>query len=329
MAAIPHAVKLNGVDYAIDPAKFQHSSIEPLREGAVTSNEPTDSLFNADAAWSRYRYSWHRGAGQVFDDLREDADPFRFATSRGVEVFTEGQLELLPALTDMLTLTGTLPTCMVAVRSYLYVGDNTSVKRIDSAGTVATLTAPGGNVRDMATDGIDVYVATDTNLAKYEINSSSEALIGVTNFVASDIHKVAFVANRLLIGVDNVLKEVTSGGVAANVYTHFQAAFRWTTIFAVGSRIYVGGYAGDHSQLYTVTTTTAGALVLSAEAAPFPPGELLTAGHSYAGIVLLGTSKGLRLAEVAGEIRRAEAPSGAVFACRSPRRRSIRLRSPQ
>ena len=84
---MPSTVQLNGVEYVLgDLSKFRYSSMEPLRDGVVTSNDPNDSLFNADAAWSRYKYSWHRGAGQVFDDLRDDADPYRFADNVNVDV---------------------------------------------------------------------------------------------------------------------------------------------------------------------------------------------------------------------------------------------------
>jgi hypothetical protein len=297
MVAVPRSIKLNSIDYAIDPAKTQRASIPPLRENIVSSNEPTDSLFNAEAAWSRYRYSWHRGAGQTFDDLREDADPFRFSDSVGVDVWTQGQLTLLPGSTNERTLAGSDPQ-MIVSGIYVFCSDGATLYRSDDGDTWTAMTAPGGDVQGLSTDGTNLFVATTTNLVMYVGSGTSK-----TDFsagpVAGNFHSVHFVGNRLFASKANVLHEVATDGTLSTVKTHYaggSTGFRWKAVWAVGSKIYFGGYHGVRSEIYTATDV-AGTLASASESTQLPLGELLYHAFAHAGVVILCTSKGVRLAQ--------------------------------
>ena len=168
-----------------------------------------------------------------------------------------------------------------------------------SSGTLTSwtqITGLSGTINRIATDGVTFYIATSANL--YTINGGSTA---ATSLSAGQADNVGFVANRLLVGNANELFEVAAGGARTSIREHFQASFRWTTMFAVGSRIYVGGHAGSRAELYSLTTTDAGALVQSAEAAPLEPAEYLLNAASYAGFVVLITSRGARMAQVGAD----------------------------
>ena len=108
---------------------------------------------------------------------------------------------------------------------------------------------------------------------------------------------MAFVGNRLLVGITNTLSSVDGAGLLTTIRAHQQSAFRWTTIFAIGSRIYAGGFAGSRSELYTTTTDSGGALVIAQDAAQFPEGELLRGAVSFAGGAIIYSNKGARLAQ--------------------------------
>jgi hypothetical protein len=101
--------------------------------------------------------------------------------------------------------------------------------------------------------------------------------------------------------VANVISEVGATGVLTTLETHYQAAFQWTTIFNLGSRIYIGGHAGSRSELYTVVTDETGTLVKGQEAAPLPDGELLGGAVAYGGSVMLLTSNGVRFAQIGAD----------------------------
>jgi hypothetical protein len=213
--------------------------------------------------------------------------------------WTKFGLELQPALTRTRTLTSATPVlCRSGI--YVFAGDGTTLYRTTDMVTWTAMSAPGGTIQAMTTDGTDLYVGTSTGMVKYV--GAATTLTAFSTPVTGNVTNVAFVTNRLLAGIDNVLSEVGGTGALTTIYTHFQPAFRWTTIFNIGSRIYVGGFAGVRSELYTLgTLDTTGALYRAQEAAPFPIGELLRTAISYAGAVVLCTSRGVRLAQVGGD----------------------------
>lgn len=295
----PFTVGLGGYTYPIDLRTYRMSSQETLRDNAVVASETSDSLFNANGAWARYRYSWHRGADQELGDLREDADPFRFSTSVGVDPWTEGRLTLLNDTTVSKSLTSSGSQLCVG-NGRIYMSDGTALYYSTNLTSWTTATAPGGTVQSITTDGTDVYVATSTVLVKYA-NGAPGTPVAFSTAVTGNCTLVAFVANRLLLAKDNVLYEVSSSGTLTTIRTHYQAAFKWTTVFAVGSKIYFGGYAGTRSELYTATVDSSGNLVQAVEAAPLPINELLRTAYAYSGAVLLCTSSGARLATVGSD----------------------------
>lgn len=295
---VPFTVMLDGHTYAVDLTKYRRSSQETLRDGVVQSNEPNDVLFNAQGAWARYRYSWFHGTGQKYGDLREDADPYRFYSSQGVDPWDDGKLKLLRAQTNVQSVTSSL-VLMCIVGDYLFISDGATLYRTSDMTTFTTCTAPGGNVLAMTTDGTDLYVATTTVMKKYVAAATTPTTFSTP--VTGNCSNVAFVANRLLMSKDNVLYEVGATGALTTLRTHYQSAFEWTTIFNIGSRIYIGGFAGARSELYTCVVDDTGVIVQGAEAAPLPPGELLHYGLAYAGVVLLGTSNGVRMATLGSD----------------------------
>lgn len=295
----PRSVMLGGMIYPIDLRNYRHSSQETLREGAVTQAETSDALFNANGAWSRYRYTWHYGAGQRIADFGNQASEFRFNSSIGIDPWTQDQLSLLKDTVVAKALT-TAGNQMCYSNGRLYLSDGTDLYYTTDLSSWIVATAPGGNILSMTTDGVDLYVATTTVMRKYA-NSAPSTPVSFSTPVTGNCTLVSFVANRLLLAKDNVLYEVAAAGSLTTIKTHYQSSFFWTTVFAVGSRIYIGGYAGTRSELYTVTTDTTGSLVQSVEAAPLPTGELLRNGYAYAGTVLLCTSGGVRLAQVGGD----------------------------
>ncbi len=290
---VPHTVLLDGRTYTIDLTEYRHSSLQTLREGVVTSAEPSDALFNASGTWSRYRYSWHRGADQEISELDDTSDPFRFDRSQAINVWNKNQLTLHRASTLSQAMTSGAPR-LIGFNNYLYASDGAALYRSSGFGAWTTLTPPGGVVQAMATDGSDVYVATSTTLVKYVGAATTPTTYGS---LSGDVSNVAFVGNRLLVGITNTLSSVASGGTLTTIRAHQQPAFRWTTIFAIGSRIYAGGFAGSRSELYTTTTDSGGALVIAQDAAQFPEGELLRGAVSFAGGAIIYSNKGARLAQ--------------------------------
>jgi len=301
--SIPFTVNLDGMDLPIDLKQYRHNGIERYRNGVVTSDETNDALLNPEGAWWRYRFSWHRGAGQEIDELDEGAVAARYEQSRGVDPWTRYQLCLLKATeTKNKTLTAAAIK-MVATGTLIYVSDGTSVQRCAdlTAGTPTwtTITGIAGTVTALATDGTDVFVGTTVDIYRVTPASAAASTFGST---AQPVTALAVAGNRLIGADDNEIGEAKVAAPLDVVYTHFQPGFKWTTIFGVGSRIYLGGYSGNRSEIYTTQVdTTTGALAIANEAATLASGELIYDALSYAGIVVIATSKGIRIAQPTGD----------------------------
>lgn len=295
----PMTISLGGHIYPIDLRNYRASSQETLRDGAVVQAETSDSLFNANGAWSRYRHDWSHGAGQDVADFFEETNERRFSTAFGVNPWSVGELKLEHSVEVAKASVGASVGMMVS-NDKLYHWDGTNLYYTTDGSSWTTATAPGGTIQALTTDGTDLYCATSTLLVKY-LNATPGTATAFTTAVTGNVTHVRFVGNRLIAGIDNTLKEISSSGTQTTIKAHFQSAFRWNVIFALGSRIYAGGYAGSRSELYVLDTDSSGNLVIGQEAAPFPAGELIHRAESYAGIAILGTSRGARLLTQSGD----------------------------
>lgn len=295
---VPETVTLDGFTFPVELSLWQSGAVDTFRDSVVATDQPNDTLFNAKGAWARYAYSWHHGCGQSLRDLDDTADPFRHLDSSQVQWWTKYALTLGHITSNARTVASATPVlCQSGI--YVFLSDGTTLYRTPDLIIWTAMTAPGGSVQAMTTDGTDLYVATTTGVVKYVGTGTTPTAFGTP--IATSTENIAFCSGRLLCGQANVLKEIAAAGTLTTIKTHFQAAFRWTTIFNIGSRIYTGGYAGSRSEIHTLTVDSAGALVVSQEAAPLPMGEKLNFGLSYSGECVLCTSSGLRFAQISGD----------------------------
>ena len=293
--AIPFTIKIDGRTYPIDVKNYKRSSLTSLRDSVVSTGQVDDSLFNTDGAWWRYRYNWWNGSGQQNMDLGESRDVNRFDTSVGINVWDEGGLSLLPSTSfSDGSLTGSV-SLLCPTDSFLYASDGATLKRTSTFSSWTNITGISGTINDIATDGVTVYVAT--SVALYTVGSGTSA----TSVVASPHSRVWFAAGRLFVSVANVLKTYDSAYTATTVDTHFQPSFIYTTVFAVGSKIYAGGYAGSRSEIFGFSIDSTGALVKGAEVVSLSINELIQHVTSHAGILIFCTNKGIRMATVGAD----------------------------
>lgn len=90
-------VAINGHLFLAD-ANIIRRTVPVIRQQADTSTEAGEQTLNPQGLWRRSQESWHHGAGQDFLDGRqgdEATDPHRFRSSKGVDVWTRGQVSLL------------------------------------------------------------------------------------------------------------------------------------------------------------------------------------------------------------------------------------------
>lgn len=291
--AIPFTVSLDGRPFAVDFKDYRRSSLASLRESVISTGQVDDALFNTDGAWWRYRHDWSYGAGQSVMDLGQDRDPRRFDTSVGIDPWTESQLTLHHSTSRVTDLVDGTTIYLVATDGHLYAADTGVVYRSSNLSTWTQITGISGTINGLATDGKDVFISTSTHLWKVTAASATASA-----FVNHAHDGVWFAGNYLMTSQANVLRSVASNGNETTVTTHYQAGFQWTTVFAVGSKIYAGGTAGSRSEIYGFTINSSGALVQGAEVVSLSIGEHVHEVISHVGNVIFCTSKGIRLATV-------------------------------
>jgi len=127
-----------------------------------------------------------------------------------------------------------------------------------------------------------------------------------TTSVIVNTAQMEFTKERIVACINNKVFEVstTAAALPTAVYTHPVDNFVYTSITSSGAAIYVTGYSGGQSNIQKFTLTTAGAmptLTSAITAAEMPVGELIYRIYYYLGYMLIGTSKGVRVAAVSDD----------------------------
>ncbi len=112
-----------------------------------------------------------------------------------------------------------------------------------------------------------------------------------------------WVKGRIILCADNKVYELTpsTSSLPSPIFTHPSTGYTFTSITESGAAIYVAGYSGIQSAIYKFSLTTAGAitsLTSAVVAAEMPIGEIIHSIKYYLGYMVIGTSKGVRIAQV-------------------------------
>lgn len=294
-----YPVAIDGVGYMVDDTQqFGHASLPLLREQADTAVKPSEQTLSPEELWRRSLESWHRGAGQDHAD-RPDSDPYRFRTSKGVDVWDRWELSLLPATGSKRSSTATNLTLTVA-GAYLYVADGTEayytsdVTVSSPTWTAASIQAgeAATTVEDLTSDGFYVYAALGSN----GIHRNERGTATTSHFNDLQATLIGYVKGRLMAAKANELFNVTAAGTApAALFTHPNADFEWVGFAPGKNDIYAAGFSGDKSLVYRTAVKADGtALDTPVIAGELPDGEIVRSIGGYLGYVLIGTDKGVR-----------------------------------
>jgi len=112
-----------------------------------------------------------------------------------------------------------------------------------------------------------------------------------------------FIKDRIILCVNNVVYEVAPNATSlpSAVYTNPNTNYHYTSVAASGPAIYTAGHSGIYSTIQKYTLTTAGimpTLTQAVVAAEFPTGEIVEKLYYYLGYMMIGTSKGIRVATI-------------------------------
>jgi hypothetical protein len=169
----------------------------------------------------------------------------------------------------------------------------------------------------MCDDGVYAYwialiddAGTDKT-AMYKKLLSDDATVSPTEMfkttsIVVDNAVMEFTKERIVACINNKVFEIstTAAALPTAVYTHPVDDFTYTSITSSGAAIYVTGYSGSQSNIQKFTLASNGTmptLTSAITAAEMPSGELIYKIYYYLGYMLIGTSKGLRVAAVSDD----------------------------
>jgi hypothetical protein len=169
-------------------------------------------------------------------------------------------------------------------------------------------------VHAICDDGVYAYWVTNVlnsgtpRLRVYKKLLSDDSSVSPTLMISDNSITVAnavmeYTKERIVMCVNDKVYEFSSSATTlpSPVYSHNDPDHIFTSITSSGAAIYISGYSGIQSNIYKFTLSTAGAmptLTSAITAAELPVGEIVFKIAYYLGNMAIGTSEGMRMADV-------------------------------
>ena len=281
--------------------------------------------------WLRSQSTFHFGQGiKFFEPAQDESLRFQYTYSKGCNVWDKGQVTLLKDVFTSHLTTGELQANnrpFQIMRSIRYsnkdavlLWDQYDVDKIDADGTLTHFIDYNAGTDDpvyaICDDGVYAYWVTNKSSGgANKIHVYKKALTGnsgtadtlmfnATGIVATNA-VMEYTKERIIMCVNDKVYEFSTSATAlpTAVYSHNDPDHVFTSITSSGTAIYIAGYSGIQSNIYKFTLNTSGAmptLTSAITAAELPVGEVAFRIYYYLGYMAIGTSLGLRIAEVSG-----------------------------
>ncbi len=325
-------VAFGGIPFFMAPTDqnpYQRETAPYRKEQFDNSREPGEQSLTG--WWIRSQSSFHGGAGiKFYDPSAGESIGYRYFDSQGVNPWVKGQVTLLKDTTNVHATTG-------AVTGTDHQHPNQHVRSIQWSSTNGVLVHDEFHVDKIAADGtVTAFVeyTSGTDEKVYAICDDGVFAYWVTNKVAGGANKLhmykkaltdntttipapiitatgvvivyaamEFVKDRIILCVNNSVYELSTASTTlpSAIYTNPNTNYHYTSVAASGPAIYTAGHSGIYSTIQKYTLGTNGAMPVLTQAvvaAEFPPGEIVEKVYYYLGYMLIGTSKGLRVANV-------------------------------
>ncbi len=282
--------------------------------------------------WIRSQSSFHGGEGiKFYDPSAGETVAHRFTDSKGVNVWTKGEVTLLKdvAIGHVTTypIESTSGRSLQQLRSIKWgsndgvlLHDGYDVDKIDTTGAETHFidfnAGSDDKVYAICDDGTKAYwVTNDTGPSgKLEVNSkpltgnasTSKTVLFTAAGITVTNATMEYVKDRIVMAANNKIYEfsTSASSLPTAVYTHSDSDIIFTSITASGPAIYIAGYSGIQSFIFKFTLNTSGVmptLTTAITAAEMPVGERIHKIYYYLGYMMIGTNKGIRAAVVSDQ----------------------------
>lgn len=292
--------------FVLDVEKMSWRTVPVARQAVDQGARDGEQSLSNVAVWRRGVDSWLEGAGQEHADL-EGSSGLRFRSSTNINPWREGNIRVHQAVTDKLITVGAadarwLETLSVAGVDYLVFAVDDEIRyTTDPAANTPTWTLhtgmPATVLTGFTTDGRRWW-ATDSAI----VYTGVPGTLGVSTFSTHNAQMIGYANGRLLASSNNnVLSELDGAGSATTLYTHPNPNFEWKGVAASPGGIYLWGDNGSRSEVYVIPdVTSAGALGALVLACDYPRGERVNTMMAYGGVMVIGSTRGLRVASIEG-----------------------------
>jgi hypothetical protein len=311
-----------------DDMPYRRVTAQYRKNQLDTTREPGEQTLTG--WWIRSQSTFHFGQGiKFFEPAQDESLRFQYTWSKGCNVWNKGQVTLLKDVNNYSSITNALQSNKrpyQSVRSIRYsnkdavlVWDGYKINKVEADGTVVPFVSntPGTDnpIFAVCDDGTNAYwVTNDTATGKLQVFkkvlTAGTGTAGTSMFITATIvvtnAVIEFTKERLVLAVNNSIYEfaTTATVLPTAVYSHPNTAFTYTSITSSGAAIYLSGYNGIQSTIQKFTLNTSGAmptLTSAITAAELPVGEIIFKIYYYLGYMAIGTSLGLRIAEVGSD----------------------------
>ena len=317
--------------YAINDSRPYIRQTAPFRKEQFDNGaEPGEQSLTG--WWLRSQSSFHGGSGiKFYDPSAGETVAHRFTDSKGVNVWTKGQVTLLKDTATTHFTTGAIQDSgkpAQIARSIQYgttngvlLWDEYDVDKIAADGNVTHfidyVSGTDYPVQAICDDGtyaywiVNVLNSGTPRLRVYKklltgVSGAGDTLMISDNSITADRAVMEYVKDRIVMCINNKIYEISSSATSlpSPIYTHSDTDIVFSSITASGPAIYVAGYSGTQSSIFKFTLSTAGVmptLTSAITAAEMPVGEIIHKIYYYLGYMMIGTNKGIRAAIVSDQ----------------------------
>jgi hypothetical protein len=315
----------------LDDSPYRRVTAQYRKQQIDQSREPGEQTLTG--WWLRSQSSFHNGQGiKFFEPAQDESLRFQYTNSKGLDVWTKGQATLLKSCATTHLTTGAIQANKRPaqfMRSITWSGtqgvllaDEYDVAKIAADGTVTSfINGTAGTdypIYAICDDGVYAYYVTNlvhTGTPRLRVykkiltadSSVSPTLMFSDNGITIVNAVMEYTKERIIMCVNDKIYEFPSNqaSMPTAVYTHRDQDHIFTSITSSGTAIYVAGYSGIQSNIYKFTLdTTTGAMPTLAQAitaAELPVGETTFKISYYLGYMSIGTSLGVRIAQVSDQ----------------------------
>jgi hypothetical protein len=298
---VAYDVALGGLPfiYAINDSRPYIRQTAPFRKDQFDNGqEPGEQSLTG--WWIRSQMSFHSGAGIKFYDpaTTDENGHYRFADSKGIDVWTKGQATLLKDVVDTHITTGAVvgtdhqhPNQHVRSIQWsntegVLLHDEFDVDKISADGTVTHfidyISGTDRKVFAVCDDGVNAYWVTNKTvggnqrLTMFKKPLTGDSTTGSSNpsatgdvtqmFQSGDTEiiyaTIEFIKDRIVLCVNNKVYELSTSATSlpSPIYTNPNTNYHYTSVAASGPAIYTAGHSGIYSTIQKYTLSTAGVM---------------------------------------------------------------------